>query len=150
MRPLVLTALSAAVLLSACGGSTANDDGLSGPSRETGAAMTATTRSQPGTGPPPPTAALISRFEMPASVSCDGDSDTVTATYETTADTVAFLVDQRPVTEPPAPVSGSYQLALPCDAATHTVVLVAVSSAGQQIATRAVQMRRAALEGPTG
>jgi hypothetical protein len=143
MRPLVLAVLSASLLLSACGGGTTSDHGLPGTAGEGSATTTITTvAASPPTSTPTATASLITRFEMPPSVNCDAGTTAVTATYETSADAVAFLVDQRSVAEPPAPTSGTYELGLPCDGVTHTVVLVAVGSGGQQLATRAVQMRR--------
>jgi hypothetical protein len=152
MRPLGLVVLSASVLLAACAGgggdktdaATANGGASSNTSQAGAVALTTSTLDSPHSGGPPPQAQLITSFELPPSVSCDGDAGTVTATYATTAETVAFLVDQRTVAEPPAPTSGTYQLSLPCDGATHTVVLVAVVPGGQQLATRAVQMRRPA------
>lgn len=140
MRPFVLAVLLAS-LLSACGGGTTSDHGLRG-TAGAGSATITTVAASPPTSTPTATASLITRFEMPPSVNCDAGTTAVTATYETSADTVVFLVDQRSVAEPPAPTSGTYELGLPCDGATHTVVLVAVGSGGQQLATRAVQMRR--------
>jgi hypothetical protein len=74
----------------------------------------------------------VTRFDVPSSVQCDGDAPkTVTAVYETkNADRLAFVLDGRQLPGGP-PVSGRFDVTIPCDGRTHVVLITAVSPDNQ-------------------
>lgn len=117
------------VVTAACSGS--GDEGSAG-----GDAVTTTTAAGPpptpigslppqatsGPNPPP-----IEQYDLPASIDCTpGQPATVTARY-TTKDpmTVTFMVDMTQVEAQP-PLSGTWDIPVPCDGASHDVAIFAV------------------------
>lgn len=84
----------------------------------------------------------VTTLEAGSPVSCTGTTATVNVRYTTlNTSTVAFLVDQTPVAGSP-PASGSFDLSMPCDGNSHTIMLVAVGPSGQTVATKAVRTDR--------
>jgi hypothetical protein len=78
--------------------------------------------SSTGPGAPP-----IASFTAPPSVSCAGAAQArVPVRFQTDKTmTVAFLVDNRQVEGIP-PLSGGFDIPVPCDGSAHTIILVAV------------------------
>jgi hypothetical protein len=74
-----------------------------------------------------PNAPPIGSFTAPPSVTCAAGAQTrVPVQFRTEkAMTVAFLVDMRQVEGLP-PLSGGFDVPVPCDGAAHTIILVAV------------------------
>jgi hypothetical protein len=113
------------------------------------ATHTGTTGSTGSTVPPPtgstpdgtaPVESEVLRFDAPAEVACTTGDTSVRVTYVTRdVTTVAFAVDGQSVTGAAAPLSGEYDVAVPCDGRVHTILLVAVGPPGQAVATRAVR-----------
>lgn len=102
------------------------------PPGTSGAGSTATTSHGSGTVAREPTGtATVDSFEVRNQISCAGAVDVTTGvTYTTTgAARVAFLVDGSQVPGAP-PTSGTFDVPLSCDGASHTVVLVAIDAAG--------------------
>lgn len=143
LRPL-LGAVALAVLASAALGACAAEPPRAAGPATSGLGTTAPGRGAtgtagagaPGTGVPRTTAgkgeATITRFEMPASVTCHGSVDiSIIAKYATTgATSVAFLNDGTQV-RGTAPTSGTFDIPLRCDGTAHTIVLSAVDDQGR-------------------
>jgi hypothetical protein len=76
-------------------------------------------------------APVVSAFTVPPSVPCaagEGAKVSVPVTYTVTgAMTVTFTVDTQQVVGQP-PLSGSYEVSVPCDGNAHTIVLFAVAT----------------------
>ncbi len=141
-KALLVAAAAALLLLPACSSTGDPDDvPLSGtlPAEAT-TTTTATATTAGGTGGDAggDTPEVVD-LQVPTEVPCTGDTARVTLTFETAdADQVAFLVDQRPVQGGPnPPVSGSYEVGVPCDGNAHTILMAAVGPGGQALASRA-------------
>jgi hypothetical protein len=79
-------------------------------------------------------------FEAPTEVPCAGPEASVSTTYETVnATAIGFAVDGVSADGSGPPLSGSYQLRVPCDGNAHTLLLVAVGVADQAVSTQAVR-----------
>jgi hypothetical protein len=122
------TALVAGGCSGSGGDAGAPGDGTTPPTTELAGPVAPLTSIPPDahSGPAPPP---IESFEVPGSVSCTaGDTAKVPVTYKTQGSmTVTFLVDMTQVEGQP-PLSGSYDIPVPCDGTAHTIVIFAVAN----------------------
>jgi hypothetical protein len=144
-RGLILLSVVLATLVAGCG-----DDGEDSSRDVTRPSVTSTSPHSPvdprdsgdtgdtALGPGPE----VVQFEAPTEIACPSDRAMVEVSY-TTRDVTAigFAVDGASVSGPAAPISGTYDISLPCDGRVHTIMLVGSGAGAPVFATKAVATR---------
>jgi hypothetical protein len=98
----------------------------------------------PGTTFAPGARPAVTELDVANAVICTGATPkTVTASYKTeNADRVAIVLDGRQVPGAAAPISGTFDVSIPCDDRTHVLLVTAVSPDNQTaVDSRAIQSR---------